>query len=100
MKRVVVVSMAVALGATAGFAQNRPWNNPGGGTTAPANSVAAPKRDISGIWDAAQGGIAPRGMQTSPLTPAGEAIATTHHSGDGVRQVAADKINDPLSVMA
>jgi len=39
-------------------------------------------------------------MQTSPLTPAGEAIGKTHHSGDGARMVSADQINDPLSVMA
>src|SRR5689334_21109656 len=86
MKRVVLVAAcAVALGATVGFAQNLPWNNPGGpqgpapGTTAPAGQ--APKRDISGIWDAGGGGIGARGMQTSPLTPAGDALGKTHHSG-------------------
>lgn len=102
MKRaLLVVTFTSALGATVAFAQYRPWNNPGGaqGQTAAA-AGPAPKRDISGIWDAGGGGIAPRGVQTAPLTPAGEAVAKTHRSGDGIRQVDADKINDPLSTLA
>src|SRR5204862_8295605 len=54
----------------------------------------------SGIWDAGGGGIGARGMQTLPLTPWGETLGKTHHSGDGARMVAADQINDPLSVLA
>ena len=104
MRRALIVgAFAVALGATAGFAQNLPWNNPGG-AQGPAASTAsagpAPKRDISGIWDAGGGGIGARGMQTSPLTPAGEVVSKTHHSGDGLRMVPADQINDPLSTLA
>src|SRR5712691_3182981 len=96
---VLALSFAVCLSAFA-FAQKRQWNNPGGETVAPATSTAAPKRDISGMWDAGQGGIGARGMQTSPLTPAGDALGKTHHSGDGARMVPADQINDPLSTMA
>jgi hypothetical protein len=100
MKRVVLVgACAVALGATVGFAQNLPWNNPGGTQPAPVSPLPGPKRDISGIWDAGGGGIGARGMQTSPLTPAGDALGKTHHSGDGARMVPADQINDPLSTM-
>ena len=38
-------------------------------------------------------------MPTSPLTPWGDALGKTHHSGDGLRMVPADEINDPLSTM-
>jgi hypothetical protein len=79
--------------------QNLPWNNPGGTQPAPVSPLPGPKRDISGIWDAGGGGIGARGMQTSPLTPAGDALGKTHHSGDGARMVPADQINDPLSTM-
>jgi hypothetical protein len=100
MKRFFIVgAAAVAMWTTAGLAQNLPWNNPGGQTAAPATSAPAPRRDISGIWDAGGGGIGARGMQTSPLTPAGDALGKTHHSGDGARMVPADQINDPLSTM-
>ncbi len=101
MRRFLLVGAAVvAMWTTAGVAQNLPWNNPGGQTAAPATSAPAPKRDIGGIWDAGGGGIGARGMQTSPLTPAGDALGKTHHSGDGARMVPADQINDPLSTMA
>jgi len=101
MRRFIIVgAAALAMWTTPGFAQNLPWNNPGGQTTAPATSAPAPRRDISGIWDAGGGGIGARGMQTSPLTPAGDALGKTHHSGDGSRMVPADQINDPLSTMA
>ena len=100
MRRFFIIgAAAVAMWTTAGSAQNLPWNNPGGQTTAPATSAPAPKRDINGIWDAGGGGIGARGMQTSPLTPAGDALGKTHHSGDGARMVPADQINDPLSTM-
>src|SRR5436190_2325285 len=99
--RGVFVAALVALGATVGFAQNLPWNNPGGQGPAAANGAAkpAPARDISGIWDPGGGGIGARGMQTTPLTPWGEMVGKTHHSGDGARMVPADQINDPLSTM-
>ncbi len=102
MRRALIAgACAVALGATVGFAQNLPWNNPGGPQGQATTSAGpAPKRDISGIWDAGGGGIGARGMQTSPLTPAGEVVSRTHHSGDGLRQVPADQINDPLSTLA
>jgi len=105
MKRVLLIgACAVALGATAGFAQNLPWNNPGGGqgaAAAPAGPARpAPPRDITGIWDAGGAGIGARGMPTSPLTAWGETVSKTHHSGDGARMVPADQINDPLSTLA
>jgi len=105
MKRMLAAAVVMlALCAAVAFGQNLPWNNPGGaqGPAAAATAPAgpAPKRDISGIWDAGGGGIGARGMPTSAPTPWGDALGKTHHSGDGARMVPADQINDPLSVLA
>ena len=101
MKRVTMaVTVATVLLSALAFGQNLPWNNPGATQPATVSPLPAPKRDISGIWDAGGGGIGARGMQTAPLTPAGDALGKTHHSGDGARMVPADQINDPLSTMA
>jgi hypothetical protein len=97
---IVVTVATVAAFATLAFGQSRPWNNPGAEVTAPATSGPAPVRDIAGIWDAGGAGIGARGMPTSPLTPEGDVVSKTHHSGDGARMVPADQINDPLSTMA
>src|SRR6267142_3251698 len=86
-------------------AQNQPWNNAGLAqspnqqqqTGPPA--APAPRRDLSGIWDAGGAGIGARGYATAPLTPWGEALGKTHKSGDGARQVPVEEINDPLSTM-
>jgi hypothetical protein len=98
-----------------------PWNNPGllafmrvfgrqGGPPPSAMPPAlanvagpdgpAPPRDLTGIWDAAFGGIMPRGLRNPPpLTAWGEAASKTHKSGDGIRMVPASEINDPLSTL-
>ena len=86
-------------------AQNQPWNNAGLAqspnqqqqTGPPA--APAPRRDLSGIWDAGGAGIGARGYMTAPLTPWGEALGKTHKSGDGARMVPVEEINDPLSTM-
>jgi hypothetical protein len=53
------------------------------------------------LWDTARGGIGARGARgtPSPLTPWGEEVSRTHHSGDGIRMVPVEQINDPLSTM-
>ena len=57
---------ATALLSVVAAGQNLPWNNPGGtqGPAAPQTGPAAPapKRDLSGIWDAGGAGIGARGM--------------------------------------
>jgi len=86
-------------------AQNQPWNNAGLAqspnqqqqTGPPA--APAPRRDLSGIWDAGGAGIGARGYMTAPLTPWGEALGKTHKAGDGSRMVPVEDINDPLSTM-
>ena len=79
-----------------------PWNNPGL-TRMPADvspDGPAPRRDFTGVWDTARTGIGARGLANpAPLTPWGETVSKTHRSGDGVRQVQASDINDPLSTL-
>jgi hypothetical protein len=86
------------------LAQNQPWNNAGLATSPtqqPAGTPApAPRRDLTGIWDAGGGGIGARGHATSPLTPWGEEVSRTHKSGDGSRMVPVADVNDPLSILA
>ena len=55
-------------------AQNNKWNFPGLAQVdqkpqAAGAGAPAPKRDLSGIWDAGFAGIAPRGHAAAPLTP-------------------------------
>jgi hypothetical protein len=79
-----------------------PWNNTGL-RAIPQNvepDGPAPRRDLTGIWDPARGGIGARGARNpAPLTEWGQQKGGTHKSGDGLRQVPADQINDPLSIL-
>ena len=102
----VVISLvipAAALVLSAGArAQTLPWNNT---DAVPDQAQAgeagpAPRRDLTGLWNAGRAGIGARGHQTAPLTPWGEEVGKTHRSGDGIRMVPIDQINDPLSIMA
>src|SRR5690348_7065273 len=84
-----VVAMAASLTPVV-VGQILPWNNPGMAQgqnqlqTGPA--APAPKRDLTGIWDAGGAGIGARGATPAPLTPWGEALGKTHKAGDGIRQ--------------
>src|SRR4029434_5914711 len=105
MKRPMAApAFTVATLTTLAVAQSLPWNNPGGaqGPAADASGPPGPAatRDIGGILEGGEAGMGARGMQTSRLTPWGEALGKTHHSGDGARMVPADQINDPLSTLA
>ena len=101
MKRGSILIVAVALLlSTIAFAQNNKWNSAGlpqgppparGAGPAPTPSgPPAPKHDLTGIWDAGGGGIGARGMPAAPLTPWGEALGKTHHSGDDEGAAVAD----------
>ena len=75
-----------------------PWNSPSIAPkeTRPA-SGPAPRRNISGIWDAFAAGIQPAGVKShAPFTEWGEKMANTYKPGDGPRKVALAFINDPL----
>jgi hypothetical protein len=81
----------------------QPWSN-GGLLRMPADlgpDGPAPRRDLTGIWDTARGGIGARGARgtPAPLTAWGEMVGRTHKSGDGLRMVPAEQINDPLSTL-
>jgi hypothetical protein len=84
-------------------AQILPWNNSGLAQAANQQQAGpvgpAPKRDLSGIWDAGGAGIGARGATPAPLTSWGDALGKTHRAGDGIRMAPIELINDPLSTM-
>jgi len=76
------------------------WNSHGMiGADQPPQTGPAPRRDLTGTWDAGGAGIAPRGSPTAPFTSWGEARAATYKAGDGPRMAPIAEINDPLSTM-
>jgi hypothetical protein len=92
---------AVVLATGAAAQTLLPWNNHGMAQgPAPQASAPAPRRDLTGIWDAGGAGIGARGYPTPPLTAWGDAKGRTHKSGDGARMVPIEEINDPLSIYA
>jgi len=99
----IVAAAAMLTWSVGTFAQNQLWNNSGsaqGAATAPAGPPGpAPKRDLTGIWDAGGAGIGGQGSPAAPLTPWGEEAGKTHHSGNGTRMVPVTEINDPLSIL-
>jgi hypothetical protein len=94
-----IAALAAALAlSSSGAAQV--WNSHGMiGADQPPQTGPAPRRDLSGTWDAGGAGIAPRGSPTSPFTPWGEARAKAYRPGDGPRMAPLAEINDPLSTM-
>jgi hypothetical protein len=97
---IFVMASVAMLASALTFAQMKPWNNPGLGRTPPAGpSGPAPRRDLSGTWDAGAGGIAPTGHVTSALTPLGEQMTRANKPGNGPRLVPVAEDNDPLSTM-
>jgi hypothetical protein len=102
-KRLTFLIVAMLTLSPAVRGQNLPWNNSGlaQSPNQPASGPAAPapRRELTGIWDAGGAGIGARGYTTSPLTPWGEALGKTHKAGDGARMAPIAEINDPLSTM-
>src|SRR6266542_4533103 len=99
----IVFASVVALSAVA-LAQYQPWNNSGGGfaaASAPRSGPAAPapRRDLTGIWDAGGGGIAGPGHTSTPLTPYGLELLKAIKPGNGPRGAPIAEINDPLSTL-
>ena len=70
-----------------------------------APSGAAPRRDLTGVWDANIAGIggsaaeAEREKARAPYTALGEQMASKNRPGNGPRMVPVSEINDPLSTM-
>jgi len=95
----VVASLAVFASALTS-AQMKPWNNAGLAPGGPAGpSAPAPRRDLSGTWDAGTGGIQPTGHVAAPFTARGEQMARANKPGNGTRIVSVTDDNDPLSTM-
>jgi hypothetical protein len=74
------------------------WNTPSIAPRQPQSpSEPAPRRDISGVWDAFAAGIQPSGVKShAPFTEWGEKMASAYKPGDGPRKVTLGLINDPL----
>jgi hypothetical protein len=98
---VFFIAGAALFTSTVTRAQMKPWNNPGLGTLPPASSASAPapRRDLSGIWDAGNGGIQPTGHVAAPFTALGEEMIKAIKPGNGPRQVDVSEDNDPLSTL-
>jgi len=79
-------------------AQMKPWNN-ADISGVPAPSGPAPRRDLSGTWDAGGGGIQPTGHVAAPFTAVGQQMASANKPGNGSRLVSVTDDNDPLSTM-
>jgi len=95
----IVSSIAVFTSAVT-LAQMKPWNNSGLAPGVPAGpSAPAPRRDLSGTWDAGTGGIQPTGHVAPPFTARGEQMARANKPGNGTRIVSVTDDNDPLSTM-
>src|SRR5512138_3086455 len=97
---VVFIAASVAVFAAAlPRAQMAPWNNAGLSEPPKGPSGPAPRRDLSGTWDAGMAGIQPTGHVAVPFTPLGEQMAKANHPGNGTRIVQVTDDNDPLSTM-
>jgi hypothetical protein len=96
---VFIVALVTVFAAALTRAQMQPWNN-AGLTGPPAGpSAPAPRRDLSGTWDAGTGGIQPTGHVAAPFTARGEQMARANQPGNGTRIVSVTDDNDPLSTM-
>jgi hypothetical protein len=97
---VVFVALSVAvLAAALTRAQMAPWNNSGLTGVPSGRAAPAPRRDLSGTWDAGMGGVQPTGHVASPFTALGEQMAKANKPGNGTRLVSVTDDNDPLSTM-
>ena len=98
---VFIIASVAILASTFTHAQMKPWNNPGlgGMPPGPSASAPAPRRDLSGTWDAGNGGIQPTGHIAAPLTALGEQMTRANRPGNGPRIVDVSEDNDPLSTL-
>ena len=94
----IVASLAIFASALTS-AQMKPWNNSGLAGVPAGPSAPAPRRDLSGTWDAGTGGIQPTGHVAAPFTARGEQMARANKPGNGTRIVSVTDDNDPLSTL-
>jgi hypothetical protein len=111
ISRRLLVTATVALATLASLsvaAQKQTWSSPGLSAeqfkTMPPGAPA-PRRDLTGVWDAGGAGIggsgqaAEREAARAPFTPRGEERARANKPGNGPRMVSVAEINDPLSTL-
>jgi hypothetical protein len=103
-KRFIVsikTSVAVLACSAVSLAQNQKWNSPGlagGGDQRQASPEGpAPRRDLSGIWDAGGPGVSGPGHVGAPFTAWGDEMARSYRPGNGPRMAPLAENNDPLS---
>ena len=102
---VSIIALVAALMCPCGVTLAQTWNNSGlpraafEQTQAKPTPVPAPRRDLTGIWDAGPAGIQPMGHDTAPFTPWGQERLKDIKPGNGPRAVTEEFINDPLSIM-
>ena len=96
-----IMIVAVLVCSAAVLAQNRQWNSAGlEGADERPPSGPAPRRDLSGMWDAGAATAAGPGHLGAPFTPWGEQMARSYRPGNGPRMAALADVNDPLSIHA
>ncbi|MBI4887406.1 MAG: hypothetical protein HY824_09950 [Acidobacteria bacterium] len=108
-KSLVACAMGlVALLACASSGAAQTWNSPGLSTPAfkaMPPGAPAPRRDLTGIWDAGTAGIGgaaqegEREAARAPFTPLGAQLVQRNKPGNGPRAGTVAEINDPLSTL-
>jgi hypothetical protein len=106
VRRLIVITAVVPMLSALALAQI--WNSPG----LPEEEIKAmppggeaPRRDLTGVWDAGFAGIgimeqeAEREAARAPFTPLGEKMAQRNKPGNGPRLAPVGEINDPLSTL-
>jgi hypothetical protein len=102
----MVITVVALLSSAAAVAQT--WNSPGlseEDIKATPPDGPAPRRDLTGIWDAGFAGIgiaeqeAAREAARAPFTSLGEQMAQRNRPGNGPRMAKVAEINDPLSTL-
>lgn len=105
---VMGVAMLAVRSSPSAQVQPQAWGTPGLTAEQFANvppGGPAPRRDLSGVWDAGVAGIggsagaAAREAARAPFTALGERMVAPNKPGNGPRAVPVSQINDPLSTM-
>lgn len=103
---IAVLASAATLMAWVGLAGAQTWNSPGLPASAfepsPSPAAPAPRRDLTGIWDAGRDGISGPGhmeLTAGLFTPWAQERLKDIRPGNGPRAVTEQYINDPLNIM-
>jgi hypothetical protein len=103
-----IVAAAVLTWPSTGAAQDDKWSFPGLSNEAfdkmPPGGPA-PRRDLTGVWDAGAGGIGGQGQAAArdaaraPFTPLGKEMFSRNRPGNGANAASVSENNDPLSTV-